>query len=89
VRLADHVVARRFGSETVLLNLQTGHYHGLDALGSDFLTALTEGRDVETAAAVLAERFGVAAPQVRGDLAAFCQDLGKRGLIAVDDDAGS
>ena len=29
IRLPDHVVFRRFPAETVLLNLQTGHYHGV------------------------------------------------------------
>ena len=42
VRIPKHVVFRSFGSETVLLNLSTGQYHGLRGTGGRMLEVLAE-----------------------------------------------
>ena len=36
LRIPDQVATRQLGGETVLLNLETGTYFGLDAVGSRF-----------------------------------------------------
>jgi hypothetical protein len=40
LRIPDGVATRQLGGETVLLNLETGTYFGLDAVGSRFLELL-------------------------------------------------
>ena len=77
---------RRFGGETVLLNVDTGQYHGLDATGGAFLEALTSSDDLDGALAALGERYEAPADRLRGDLSAFLRELRERGLV-VDDDA--
>ena len=47
IRLSDNVVYRSFGSETVLLNLDTGHYHGLRGAGGRMLELRVSKRDDE------------------------------------------
>ena len=81
-------MVKRVGSETVLLNLETGQYHGLDDIGSGFLAALTTEPDVEGAVGSLAASYEASPRQLRTDLAAFCRELTERGLIVVEDDAG-
>ena len=49
MRLARQVAVRRFPEETVMLNLVTGNYHGLDAMGGAFLEALQASADVGSA----------------------------------------
>ena len=78
---------RRFGGETVLLNVDTGQYHGLDATGGEFFEALTSSNDLEAAVAALGQRYETPPETLRGDLNAFLAELRERGLIA-DDDAG-
>lgn len=73
---------RRFDDQVVLLNLDTGQYHGLDGIGAEFLDALGEGATVDEAIASLSERFaGVETERLRGDLDAFCDQLAERGLV--------
>ncbi len=77
----DHVAVRRFSSETVLLNLETGRYHGLDSFGSHFLSALERHADIDLAVQALAPELNVALPRLRSDMLAFCLQLEERGLI--------
>ena len=46
-RLPDHVVYRTFVYETVVLNLQTGKYHGLNRTGGRMLELLEREPTVE------------------------------------------
>lgn len=85
--VSDHVAVRRFSSETVLLNLETGHYHGLDAFGSHFFSALERHADIELACQTLASQLDVELPRVRSDMLAFCLQLEERGLIESYRDA--
>jgi hypothetical protein len=43
-RVPEHVVYRTFVNETVVLNLETGAYHGLNPVGGRMLAAL-DGAD--------------------------------------------
>ena len=44
----DHVVYREFVNETVVLNLETGTYHGLNPSGGRMLEALGSAPAFET-----------------------------------------
>ena len=54
----DHVVYREFVNETVVLNLETGTYHGLNPSGGKMLETLGAAATVREAAVSLAEYFG-------------------------------
>lgn len=85
VRVPDHVVHRAFVNETVVLNLQTGLYHGLNPVGGRMLEALERERTVRDAVRRLADEFGeVSADDIERDVRAFCADLVLRGLIELD-----
>jgi hypothetical protein len=86
-RIPQHVVFRGFATETVVLNLDTGKYHGLNPTGGRMLEVLEKTPNLEEAATKLAEQFGIAVAEVRQDLLAFCEDLVERGLLELD--AGS
>lgn len=83
-RIPQHVVYRGFATETVVLNLDTGKYHGLNPTGGRMLEVLEKTPNLEEAAAKLAQQFGVALDEVRQDLLAFCEDLAERGLLELD-----
>ena len=84
VRLPEHVVYRDFAAETVVLNLQTGKYHGLNPTAGRMLEALESKESVSQAAAEIASEYGQPIDQVEDDLCALCIDLAERGLIEVD-----
>jgi hypothetical protein len=84
VQVPEHVVHRSFEAETLLLNLETGQYHGLNETGGRMLELLetTDGH-IRAAVTKLAEEYGVEFDEIAPDLVAFCSSLQERGLIVV------
>ncbi len=85
VKVPQHVVYRSFPSETVVLNLETGKYHGLNATAGQMLEALERAACVRDAAAALAEDYEQDQSVIERDLCELCQSLLERGLIQTDD----
>jgi Coenzyme PQQ synthesis protein D (PqqD) len=83
VTLPRHVVHRPFPSETVILNLATGKYHGVNPTGGRMLAVLLERRQVRTAVEVLANEFKRPLAEIATDVCAFCRELAARGLIEL------
>ena len=86
ITIPEGVVRRQFGDDKVLLNLATGHYHGLNPTGGYMIALLDETGDAEETARRTAQDLNTPIERVRDDLAALCAALTERGLIAVDDD---
>jgi hypothetical protein len=80
----EHVVSRAFDVETVVLNLHTGTYHGLNATAARMFELLREHGSVPTVAEVLAGEFGRSASEVSDDLELLCADLAERDLLEID-----
>ena len=78
-----HVVFRVLAHETVLLNVDTGQYHGLDLIGGRFFEVINDAPDLQAASAVLAKEYGQTAERIEADLATFCSDLRELGLIEL------
>ena len=85
ISIPDGVVRRQFGDERVLLDLATGHYHGLNPTGGYMVALLEETHDAEEAARRTARELDTPLERVREDLAALCAALAERGLIQVED----
>jgi hypothetical protein len=77
------VVSRAFAEETVVLNLQTGMYHGLDGTGRHFYEVLQEAPDLGSASAQLADDYEQPLERIEADVHRFCSDLRERGLIEL------
>ncbi len=84
VRVPPSVVHRNFDAETVLLNLDTGRYHGLRGTGGRMFELLEKTGSVRVAATTVAEEFGEPVERVARDVAELCSSLLARGLIEVD-----
>jgi hypothetical protein len=84
VKVPQHVVYRSFPSETVVLNLQTGRYHGLNATAGQMLDALGRADCVRDAAAELASAYQQPQDVIENDLCELCTSLLERGLIEGD-----
>jgi coenzyme PQQ synthesis protein D (PqqD) len=80
-RIPDHVVYRMFTLETVVLNLQTGKYHGLDPTSGRMFELLAKTAMVHDVADQLAEEYGQPLEDIETDLCQLCRDLAERGLI--------
>jgi len=84
VTIPQHVVFRAFVEETVVLNLESGRYHGLNPTAGRMLELLGDLGDVDSVAARIADETGAPATRVADDLREFCSSLVERGLIEVE-----
>ena len=82
IRVPEHVVYREFADETVILNLESGTYHGLNATAAKMLEVLDSGVSVDEAIERIAEMFAQPREVVEPDVLKLCRALGDRGLIA-------
>lgn len=84
VRIPQCVVYRSFVTETVVLNLETGLYHGVNPTGGRMLDTLASIGFVGEAAAVLARDYGRPLADIEHDLCRFCESLLGRGLLVIE-----
>jgi len=84
IKVPQHVVYRSFPSETVVLNLQTGKYHGLNPTAGRMLEALEGADSVLDAAAVAAGDYEQPQAATEQDMCDLCQALLERGLIEIE-----
>ena len=88
VRLPDAVVFRALAAETVLLDLRTGRYHGLDPRAAALIAALVRAGSPSSAARLLAAN-GPDGPDgleaVEEELCALCLALADQDLLEVTD----
>jgi Coenzyme PQQ synthesis protein D (PqqD) len=89
VRVPQHVVYRSFPTETVVLNLNTGKYHGLNVTAGAMLQALERASSLREAAVSVAVAYGQAQATVERDMGELCRLLLDRGLIEVERGVGS
>lgn len=83
VKIPKHVVYRTFVYETVVLNLESGKYHGLNPVGGRMLELLDKNGGVREVAGRLAAEFNRPQEEIEDDLTQFCADLAERGLIEL------
>jgi hypothetical protein len=79
----QHVVHRAFPTETVLLNLETGKYHGLNPTAGRMYEVLEETGSLDETASRIAAEFELSVDSVRADLRDLCTGLMERGLLKV------
>jgi coenzyme PQQ synthesis protein D (PqqD) len=84
VRVPQHVVYRGFPSETVMLNLEVGKYHGLNSTAGRMLEAMDRAASVREAAVTVAANFDRPQDQIEEDMLELCQALIERGLLKID-----
>lgn len=84
VRITEHVVRQAYATETVMLHLETGQYHGVDPLGARMLDVLQASDSVRAAAGVLANELQREVAGLEAVLARFCLRLATRELVRID-----
>lgn len=86
LRVPEHVVYRDFGDETVVLNLDSGMYHGLNTTAARMLAVVGESATVDAAIERLVTEFEQPREVIETDLLGLCRALSERGLIEHDGD---
>ena len=86
LRISDDVVFRELDGESVILNLESGTYFGLDEVGTRFWQLIEQGERVEVALTALEQEYDVAAEILRADVARLVSALVEKGLMVPEED---
>jgi coenzyme PQQ synthesis protein D (PqqD) len=81
MRLSPDVVFRDLEGEAVILDLASGRYFGLNAIGTRIWTLLDAGTPTEQIVRTVAEEYDADTRQIDRDVKALIADLTTRGLI--------
>ena len=84
LRIADDVVVRDLAGESVLLNLSTGTYFGLDAVGTRLWHLIAEHGSTTLVLKILLTEYEVDATRLQKDLDALIEQLLAKGLLTTD-----
>jgi coenzyme PQQ synthesis protein D (PqqD) len=83
VSVPDDVLVSQLQDESVLLNVRTQSYFGLDQISTRCWELLTSSDSIEDACAALAQEYDVDADTLRQDVARLVDTLVERGLLQV------
>ena len=81
VTVPDDVLISNLQDESVILNLDSERYYGLDDVGTRFLSVLTTSDSIETAYERLRHEYDVDPQVLRADLIALIENLIDQGLL--------
>lgn len=81
VTVPDDVLISNLQDESVILNLDSERYYGLDDVGTRFLSVLTTSDTIETAYERLRNEYDVDPQVLLNDLVALIENLIDQGLL--------
>lgn len=81
ISIPKSVLVRVFQNESVLLNLDSECYHGIDDVGTRMWEAVTQSKTIQEAYDILLSEFDVDAETLKKDLTDFIEKLVQRGLV--------
>ena len=81
--IPTQVMSRLVGEETVVLDLASGHYFGLDGVGKLIWESISDGQSLADAVDAIVAEYEVDKSQAEADVTAFADQLVERGLLAL------
>lgn len=84
VRVPDGVLISNLQEESVILNLDSERYFGLDNVGTRMLSALTNSDSIEAAYESLAQEYDIDPQVLREDLIGLVENLLQQGLVTIE-----
>lgn len=85
VSVPKHVLVRFLDKESVLLNLETERYFGLDDTGTRMWQVVTSAPSIDAAYSQLTEEYDVFPETLRRDLSDLLERLVENGLLVTED----
>jgi hypothetical protein len=84
VRVPDDVLISNLQEESVILNLNSERYFGLDNVGTRILSVLSESVSIEAAYETLLSEYDVDPQVLRQDLTSLIGNLVDQGLVTIE-----
>jgi hypothetical protein len=80
--IPPQVMSRLVGDETVLLDLESGIYFGLDGVGKKIWESLAGGESLGRVVTIIVDQYEVEEAQAQADVLEFANELVQRGLLS-------
>lgn len=87
ITIPAQVLARTVGEETVILDLASGTYFGLNPVGARIWQLMVEGKTLEDICAAVESEYDATRAQIEHDLSALVEHLAARALITLPNPA--
>ena len=84
ISISSEVLAQEVDGETVLLDLQSESYFGLDEVGTRILQLLQEHDELQKVFDIMLEEYDVDAKQLENDLNSLIEQLISLKLIKIE-----
>ena len=81
VTIPAQVMARQVGEETVILDLASGTYFGLDPVGARVWQLMGEGKTLSEICDTMLDEYEVTRDALERDVIELAQELSAQGLI--------
>ena len=89
VSIATDQLVSKLGGEIIVLNMKSGVYYGLDAVGARVWELAQNPQTVKSIQDALLTEFDVSADQCRRDLTELLEDLRTEGLVHIQPPAAT
>lgn len=87
LRISDAAVVRDLDGESVILNIESGMYFGLDRIGTRVWQLIEQHGDVDAIVRVMENEYDADPQTLRADTEALVASLVEKRLIVKSDDA--
>ncbi|MEL6493886.1 MAG: PqqD family protein [Cyanobacteria bacterium J06623_7] len=87
VSISDSQASSELLGETVILELQSGVYYGLNETGSLIWQLLTEGKTLEEIQSVFLEQYEVEPEPCARFIIQLVEELAAKGLVEIENEA--
>ncbi|MEM8853936.1 MAG: PqqD family protein [Pseudomonadota bacterium] len=77
----DHVIVKKVGEDTVILDLQSGIYFGLDPVGTRMIELIQSGLPLTDVRATILDEYDVPETVLSDDLTDFVDTLLAKNLV--------
>lgn len=81
IEISSEVLTQEVGGETVILDLKSESYFGLDEVGTRIWQLLQEQKDIHTITATMLNEYDVKEEQLKKDIQNLLTKLGDAGII--------
>lgn len=83
VKVPDDILVSGLEGESVILNLNSERYFGLDEVGTRMMSVLSESNSIQAAYEKLLEEYDVEGEVLRKDLISIIEQMVEQGLAEV------
>jgi hypothetical protein len=83
VSIPTQVMARTVGDETVILDLASGTYYGLDPVGARMWQLMSEGQPLAAVCDTILDEYEVTREALEGDILRLTEELRAKGLVSL------